>query len=57
MLREGIEVLKALWNQYDKDSNASSSAHSSIFYDGKFYRINSASPFELNTGHGQGVLV
>ena len=50
MLREGIEVLKALWNQHDKDSNASSSRHSSIFYDGKFYRINGASPFELNTG-------
>ena len=50
MLREGIEVLKALWNQYDKDSNESSSRHSSIFYDGKFYRINGASPFELNTG-------
>lgn len=26
------------------------SRHSTIFYDGKFYRINGASPFELNTG-------
>lgn len=49
MLREGIEVLKALWNQYDKDSNASSSTYSSIFYNGKFFRINGASPFKLST--------
>ena len=50
MLREGIEVLKALWNQYEEGKNGSSPKYSSICYDGKFFRINGASPFKLNTG-------
>ena len=50
MLREGVEVLKALWNQYEEDENASFPTYPSICYDGKFYRINGASPLKLNTG-------
>jgi alkanesulfonate monooxygenase SsuD/methylene tetrahydromethanopterin reductase-like flavin-dependent oxidoreductase (luciferase family) len=49
MLREGVEILKALWNQYGEDENASSFTYPSVHYDGKFYRINGAPPFKLNT--------
>jgi alkanesulfonate monooxygenase SsuD/methylene tetrahydromethanopterin reductase-like flavin-dependent oxidoreductase (luciferase family) len=50
ILREGVEVLKALWNQHQENNDASPSTYSSIRYDGKFFRINGASPFKSYTG-------
>jgi alkanesulfonate monooxygenase SsuD/methylene tetrahydromethanopterin reductase-like flavin-dependent oxidoreductase (luciferase family) len=49
MLREGVEVLKALWNQHEEDKDTMSSTYPSIRYSGKFFRISGASPFKLNT--------
>jgi hypothetical protein len=48
--KEGVEVLKALWNQHQEDNDASPSTYSSIRYDGKFFRINGASPFQSDIG-------
>lgn len=50
ILREGVEVLKALWNQHIEDKDTMSSTYPSIRYSGKFFRISGASPFKLNTG-------
>lgn len=50
ILKEGVEVLKALWNQHQEDNDASPSTYSSIRYDGKFFSINGASPFKSDTG-------
>jgi len=50
ILKEGVEVLKALWNQHQEDNDASPSSCSFIRYDGKFFTINGASPFKSDTG-------
>jgi alkanesulfonate monooxygenase SsuD/methylene tetrahydromethanopterin reductase-like flavin-dependent oxidoreductase (luciferase family) len=50
ILKEGIEVLKALWNQHQEDNDTSPSTYSSIRYNGKFFRINGVSPFKSDTG-------
>jgi alkanesulfonate monooxygenase SsuD/methylene tetrahydromethanopterin reductase-like flavin-dependent oxidoreductase (luciferase family) len=49
MLKEGVQVLKMLWNQQDGNKDKSLSTFSSVHYNGKYFKINGASPFNLDT--------
>ena len=48
MLKEGVQVLKMLWNQQDGNKDKSLSTFSSVHYNGKYFKINGASPFNLD---------
>jgi alkanesulfonate monooxygenase SsuD/methylene tetrahydromethanopterin reductase-like flavin-dependent oxidoreductase (luciferase family) len=49
ILEEGVQVLKMLWNQHDSNANTRPSTLSSVHYDGKYFKINGASPFKLDS--------
>jgi alkanesulfonate monooxygenase SsuD/methylene tetrahydromethanopterin reductase-like flavin-dependent oxidoreductase (luciferase family) len=49
MLEEGLQVLKMLWNQQDSNVNKRPTTLSSVHYNGKYFKINGASPFKLDS--------
>jgi alkanesulfonate monooxygenase SsuD/methylene tetrahydromethanopterin reductase-like flavin-dependent oxidoreductase (luciferase family) len=49
MLEEGLQVLKMLWNQQDSNMNKRPSTLSSVHHNGKYFKINGASPFNLDS--------
>jgi alkanesulfonate monooxygenase SsuD/methylene tetrahydromethanopterin reductase-like flavin-dependent oxidoreductase (luciferase family) len=51
MLEEGIQILKMLWNQQDSDLNKRQSTLSTVRYNGKYFKINGASPFKLESSN------